>query len=195
MGMFDTLHDVRLVCPYCGSSDKADAQTKQTQAQGLRVFNVHYPAEKEDLVEGHGPMNCGMWCQPGWGNREEDPHAIADHGLRVLTALASCHEAVCKAYARMEDLITMGYISGFSRHWEVEYDVDPKTDVVCGPPRITRSKPGSYASMVRKLKAWLKAHPRVAKEFAPILKAHAGDYGLAIMRFHSDTEFRRKHGK
>jgi len=186
MGMFDRLHDYNIRCPRCGSPTNYEIQTKDL-VNDLTTFTVAYPKE----MKKNDPLTDLLYH-----------HTVhASKKLRKISATFTCKSPSCHAIASMIQYVKLGYISGFSLMWEIEYKVN-KDGLVIGPAKFKSNEsedhkyykyPMTYAGELSILNDFHKAmaedfvkDEKIKKAWENVMRLSLSNEMLAVLHFHGE---------
>lgn len=164
MGMHDRIVDFSLSCPYCGESSNIEVQTSDLE-RDMSTYHVHVKGEKLN------PMVALMY--------RDDPK-ISDQ-LRVVKGTANCSSPLCLYAAKLEQIVSEGYFSGFGRSFDVFYRV--KNGNLIGPAKdiLYPSRQRSLLGLKKAFLGLMRAEND--KRWIETLKRCNGEFSLAILMY------------
>ncbi len=169
MGIFDTIKDFDLRCPYCGNSVIGDGsiQTKDLNP-GMNTYYIHKPDGKCMCEDGLLKGSDHGWTQQ----------------LKYIRAHGSCRSPMCRTLAEMESLTRFGHVSGGGRYYDIEYPVDDEGRV-SGPARITIPKEQTDTwkgeqAIITAFHTWLSKLPDGGDAFEKQVEKYHGNEGIAV---------------
>jgi hypothetical protein len=165
MGLYDHIVDYRLECPFCGDSHHLEIQTKDLDCS-MMTYSVHYDGEV---------IMCKFMEEP----------KVSDK-LKYIECSAACSSPECFSISRMRDLMERGYISGFGRRFDLEYDV--KDQKLIGPARLKHDDKETFEEVKMGFHEYLKNDARMKVEFNKVLNKYCGEYGIAVLHFNYKIE-------
>lgn len=159
MSMYDTLYDDKIKCPYCGSHEPIEIQTKDLDC----LMNKYVV---------YDPTVVRVW--------PNENYAYAPK-LKYIEGIATCKSYLCQAYERMKDFVEMGYTSGFTRHWFMRYPV--VNDKVSQPGAMVETDKATRDFMKLRQEFFdkLSQDKKAKKSFEKELGKCSNEFGIAIL--------------
>jgi hypothetical protein len=184
MGMFDSIIDHTLRCPYCGRGGHVEIQTKSLDCQMATYHTRTTPSKRMTPKQ----KKLSRWID---SLVERQPEIPAD--IREVEAYASCSSPLCTYIARLIQVPRDGYYSGFGRGFQVIYKV-AKGRIVAPAVRVDLDEPtlvGGAAALKKQFLRKMSADPH----WRSVLAECAGDFGIAVLMYNAPLPGRRPSRK